>query len=178
MSILNDNILSDPIDVLFDINVCIKCINLPSRSLLPHAQHMRESIINAADARREWFAKSIYNLKATYNDEFTSWLCDVLTSSFPSWEIMVGTYVCFWYGVPEVPDRMITISIETIGHGNYQLKIFDKRFRQLYHGIDPKIYDKFLQSQPSGTNGYDLLNAILLNKLHKSQILSHVNTLE
>ena len=111
MSLLNDNILSDPVDVLFDINVC--------------AGH---------------------DMKATGNDEFIMWLCIVLQHAFPGWELTVGAYACFWYGVPEVPARMMTIRIETIGHGVYQLKIIDKRFALQYWGIDTMIYDTFLRS--------------------------------
>lgn len=165
MSVLGNDIFDDPIEILFSIGVSTAGELMRSRRPNPTVKLMREAILNAANNHKKWFAESVYNLKATGNDEFTSWLCEILSSAFPSWEIMVSTYVCFWYGVPEVPNRMATISIETIGHGIYQLKIIDKRFEQQYKGINPEIYDKFLSSQPTGTNGYDLLNTILNKSL-------------
>lgn len=156
MSILDDSILVDPIEVLFEVRV------EPLGTFGDeYARRMQDAIIKSAEGSPEWFADRVYNMTATNNNEFVCWLHNIIERIIPYGDVDINEYVAFWYGVPEVPDRRLSIMMKTAGYGQYRLKIWDKKFEQQYRGINPYLYDAFLQSYPSGTNSYDRLNTIL-----------------
>lgn len=159
MGVLTSNIMSDQIEVMYDIRV-ERLGQTPNPAFHEFAKAMTETIISAADREPEWFGYAVHEMRECNNATFDYWLEDILTEAFSQYCPNVGTFVAFHYGCPEAPIRIMTFSIETLC-GAYRLKIIDRAFGLQYKGVNPEVYDKFLRSSPASTNGYSLLNKLL-----------------